>query len=431
MHRVTHSTVTRPPAAARLRRVPVPGLPDVRVAALWVLAIVPQAFGFWLVTGDVAGVAADQRRTFLLAGLLTLALATLAQVTFGYRLALYEGPAAGYLASVIVVASGGHDLAEITGGMLIAGVTVILLGLARFDRLLLRVFTPLTGMVFVLVVTVAVMPTTLERAVGVSTGAPRGTTTGWMTAAATLAVALVLQRRRALRPYALLGALLAGTAAAFLLTGLPRADLSGGIAAPPLLPWGAPEFDAAVAIPFIIGALIVGFNTVAAVEIASDATAAPESPRRSSRALAVHGGAQVGGAMLGNVLGTVGRLDSLPIAGLLGTHRRAPLALAALMIFVLAFVGPFLGLVAALPLQVSATLLAFMLGTMIVTTTRRLWPLGPSARIIAAAALVPALAWAPLQSSLSATAQLLGNPMLWGVAIGLTLEFVFARRQAA
>ena len=31
-----------------------------------------------------------------------------------------------------------------------------------------RVFTPLTGMVFVLVVTVAVMPTTLERAVGVS-----------------------------------------------------------------------------------------------------------------------------------------------------------------------------------------------------------------------------------------------------------------------
>ena len=100
---------------------------DARIAVLWVLAIVPQAFGFWLVAGDVAGVAADERRTFLLAGLLTLALATLAQVTFGYRLALYEGPAAGYLASVIVVASGGHDLAEITGGMIVAGVTVIVL----------------------------------------------------------------------------------------------------------------------------------------------------------------------------------------------------------------------------------------------------------------------------------------------------------------
>ena len=59
------------------------------------------------------------------------------------------------------------------------------------------------------------------------------------------------------------------------------------------------------------------------------------------------------------------------------------------MILALAFVGPFLGLVAALPLQVSATLLAFMLGTMIVTTARRLWPLGRPARIIAAAALVP------------------------------------------
>ena len=44
-------------------------------------------------------------------------------------------------------------------------------------------------------------------------------------------MALVLQRRRALRPYAVLGALLAGTAAAFLISGLPHDDLSGGIAA--------------------------------------------------------------------------------------------------------------------------------------------------------------------------------------------------------
>src|SRR3954468_467900 len=95
--------------------------PLVRIAVLWVLAIVPQAFGFWLVAGDVAGVAADQRRTFLLAGLLTLALATLAQVAFGYRLALYEGPAAGDFASGIVVAGGGPGPRGITGGSVVAG----------------------------------------------------------------------------------------------------------------------------------------------------------------------------------------------------------------------------------------------------------------------------------------------------------------------
>ena len=381
-----------------------------RIAVLWVLAIVPQAFGFWLVAGDVAGVAAGQRRTFLLAGLLTLALATLAQVAFGYRLALYEGPAAGYLASVIVVASGGHDLAEITGGMLVAGVTVIVLGLARFDRLLLRVFTPLTGMVFVLVVTVAVMPTTLERAIGVAPDAPRGTSTGWITAAATLAVALVLQRRRALRPTRCSARCWRGRAPRSSSPGC-RTPISAAASRRRRCCRGEPRCSIPPSrSPFVIGALIVAFNTVAAVEIASDATAAPASPRRSSRALAVHGGAQVGGALLGNVLGTVGRLDSLPIAGLLGTHRRRPLAIAALMIFALAFVGPFLGLVAALPLQVSATLLAFMLGTMIVTTGRRLWPLGRRRASSPPRRSSPPSRGRRCRDSLSATAQLLGQP---------------------
>jgi xanthine/uracil permease len=395
---------------------------DLRTAVLWVLAIVPSAFGFWLVAGDVAGVEPGRRPEFLLAALLTLGLATLAQVAFGYRLALYEGPAAGYLASVIVVAGGGHDLAEITGGMLLAGATVVALGLLRFDRLLLRIFTPLTGMVFVLVVTVAVMPTTFERAVAASDAHPLGTAAGWVTAAATLATALVLQGRRALRPYALLGALVVGAGVAAIVDGVPHADLSGGLAAPPLLPWGAPQLSLAVALPFVIGAAIVAFNTVAAIEITSDMTGRELAHRAQPRGLVVHGGAQMGGALLGNVLGTVGRLDSLPIAALLGTQRRTPLALAAVLVLGLAFVQPFLALVAALPLSVSATLLAFMLGTMIVTTARRLWPLGPTARVVAAAALVPAVAWTPLEGSLSAAVQLVANPMLWGVAIGLVLE---------
>ncbi len=395
---------------------------DVRVAALWVLAIVPQAFGFWLVAGDVAGVTEPQTRAFLLAAMLTLGIATLAQVASGYRLALYEGPSAGYLGAVLIVGGSGHGLAAITGGMIVAGVTVIVLGAVGFDRLLGSVFTPLTGMVFVLVVTVAVMPATLERAIGATDATPAGTATGWIGAFVVLGVGLAVQRRAALRPYALLAALLAGTAAALLVGGVPDADLSGGLATPELLPWGAPQLDVGVVLPFVIGGAIVAFNTVAAVEVTADITGVSGAAGASRRGLAVHGGAQVAGALGGNVLGTVARLDSLPIAALLGTTRRAPLALAAVMIVALALLEPFLGLVSALPLTVSAALLALMLGTMIVTTARRLWPLGGRARIVAAVALVPSLAWAPLQGSLSATAQLIANPMLWGVGIGLVLE---------
>lgn len=395
---------------------------DLRVAVLWVLAVVPQAFGFWLVAGDVAGIGPGQRRAFLLAAMLTLGIATLAQVTAGYRLALYEGPAAAYFGAVIIVASTGGTLAAISGGMIVAGLTVVLLGMVGFDRLLRRVFTPLTGMVFVLVVTVAVVPATIERAVAIGGAAPYGTTTGWISAITVLLVGLALQRSRRLRPYALLGALLAGVAVVLLVDGVPAADLSGGLATPSIFPWGAPRIDAGVALPFIIAAGIAAFNTVAAVEVTEEVTGGPRRAGAARRGLGVHGSAQVAGAMFGNVLGTVSRLDSLPISALLGTTRRAPLALAAVIIIALAFVAPFLGLVAALPLGISAALLAFMLGTMIITTAQRLWPLGSRARWVAAGALLPSVAWTPLQGVLSPTAQLIANPMLWGVGIGLVLE---------
>jgi xanthine/uracil permease len=241
-------------------------------------------------------------------------------------------------------------------------------------------------------------------------------------------VALVLSRRVTLRPYALLGGLVAGTLASAAIDGVPQADLGGGLTAPPLLPWGAPELSLAVALPFVIGGAIVAFNSVAAIDIAGEATGRGRRPGDQPRGLLVHGTAQMGGALVGNVLGTVGRLDSLPIASLLGTSRRAPLALAAAIVVALAFIEPFLGLVAALPLHVSAALLAFMLGTMIVTTARRLWPLGPRARIVAGCALVPAIAWEPLQGSLSPGARLVANPMLLGVAVGVALEHLLVRR---
>jgi hypothetical protein len=44
-------------------------------------------------------------------------------------------------------------------------------------------------------------------------------------------------------------------------------------------------------------------------------------------------------------------------------------------------------------------------------------------------ALVPSVAWTPLHDSLSATAQLIGNPMLWGVGLGIVLERVLTHRE--
>jgi xanthine/uracil permease len=397
-------------------------------AVLWVVAVIPSAFGFWLVAGDLAGVPPSDTRTLIFASMLTLGLATLAQVAAGYRVLLYEGPAAAYLAAIVVVTAGGHGLAAITGGLIVAGVAVVALGLLRFDRLLLALLTPLASLIFVLVVCIAVIPATVQRAIGSSSAHPLGTGAAWAAAAAVVGAGLLLQRVQALRAYALLGALLAGTAASFAVAAIPDASLGGGLAVPELLPWGAPEISAGVVAPFLVAALLIAYNEIAAIEVAGTAYDMAPPPHAGPRGLAVHGIAQVAGAVAGNVLGTVARLDSVPIVHILGNRRRVALALAAVLAMALAFVEPFLGLVAAVPLPVTAGLLAFMLVSLVVAMLGRVWVLGRRARAITAVALVPSIVWTPLQDSLSATAQLLGNPMLWGVALGIVLERALVRR---
>ncbi|UGS39121.1 hypothetical protein DSM104329_05553 [Capillimicrobium parvum] len=407
---------------------PAPGLGDVVAAVLWVVAVIPSAFGFWLVAGDLANVPAADTRTLVFSAMFTLGLATLAQVAAGYRGLLYEGPSAAYLAAIVVITAGGHGLAGVTGGLIVAGAAIVALSLLRFDRLLRPLMTPLTGMVFVLVVCVAVIPATAERAVAASSAHPLGTAPAWAAAAAVVVTGLVLQGIPVLRQYALFGALLAGTAVSFAISGIPDTSLAGGLATPDLMPWGSPDFGAGVIAPFLIAALLVAFNEIAAIEVAADSYGTVPAPDAGRRGLAIHGVAQVAGAAVGNVLGTVARLDSVPIVRLLANRRRAALALAALIVMGLAFVEPFLGLVAALPLTVSAALLGFMMVSLVAITLGRVWVLGGRARLVAAVALAPSIAWTPLQDSLSATAQLIGNPMLWGVGLGILLERGLARR---
>lgn len=411
-------------AEHRRRRVDPVRRRDVTGAGLWVIAVVPQAFGFWLVAGDLAGVAPGQVRTLVLAALITVAFATLAQVVAGYRMCLYEGPAASYLAALAVVSAGGASgLPALTGGLIAAGAFVTILGALGLDRLLRPLFTPVVATVFVLVLTLAVLPATLSRAIGVADSAPLGTFAAWAGSLTVLATGLGLQRARRLRPYALVGALGFGGAVAIALGGARRLDLSGGLARPEALPWGAPQFGVGVVVPFLIAGLVAALNTIASIEVAARERGVPADPGAGRRGLMVHGVAQAVGAVWGNLLGTVARLDSVAIIDILGNGRRVALALAALAIFALALVEPFLGLVAALPLSVSAAVLALILGSLAAASLLRAWRYEPRIRwLVVAPAIVPSLAWAPLSPSLSNTARLIANPLVWGLLLGIVLE---------
>jgi xanthine/uracil permease len=98
------------------------------------------------------------------------------------------------------------------------------------------------------------------------------------------------------------------------------------------------------------------------------------------------------------------------------------------LVAALGFVTPFVHLVAALPLSVSAALLAVLLSLIWVHAARGIAHEPPAlvARVVVPA-MIPTAVWIAVGSSLPPTVQLVANPMLWGVLIAMLLERI-ARR---
>lgn len=398
---------------------------DLLAALLWVVVVVPPSFGFWLVAGSLAGVPAEEQSTLILAALLAVGVATLAQVRLGYRMPIFEGPASTYLGAVAVLgATGGAARpAQVTGGLLAAGALVVGLGLAGADRLLRRIFTPPVLVAFLLIVVIAVVPATLERAVGHSSEHPLGTASAWIAAAVVAVVALGVQRIAALRPFSLLAALVLGTLVYFLLAGFPGAGFSSGWGAPDAFPWGAPELSLSIAVPFLIAGVLASLNTMASIDAMAGARGAPPGPGAGRRGLLTHGGAGALTACFGNVLGNVPRLDSAGVVRMIDNARPRALGIAAAAIFALAFVGPAVDLLARVPVAVSAALLAVVLGLLVDQGLRQAAGFEPRRRwLVVAPAVVPTLAWLLFGDRLSAEVRLVANPLLLGVLLAVALD---------
>jgi hypothetical protein len=215
------------------------------------------------------------------------------------------------------------------------------------------------------------------------------------------------------------------------LAGVPRVGLGGGFTAPGLLPWGAPKASAGAVLPFVLAGALAAFNTIATGKVVSMVHELPIGRGAQRRSFVMHGAAQAAGAVFGNLVGTVSRVDSVPIARLLSHRGLAPLALCSILVGALAFVRPFVRLAAAVPLSVSAALLAVLLLLILAHAARAVAREGRGVvGFVVLPALIPSVAWIVVGSSLAPTAQLVANPMLWGVLLALVLERVVAARTA-
>ncbi|MFH7587121.1 purine/pyrimidine permease [Oceanimonas smirnovii] len=328
--------------------------------ALALPIVLGQAFGL-----DSAGVAGLVQRTLLVVGL-----SSGLQAWLGHRYPIADGPAGSWAIVFVVMAYIGREqgldsldtLRLLSGGVLVAGLIMLVLGVARQVHRLLFLFTPLVTGCFILLLVV--------QLAGVFV---RGMVTDPRTGAMSLPVLLIgllvflgvllcsFSRHTVLRTYAVLVGIVLGWLA-FWLFGLSggTAANNAGLGLPELFAWGLPRLDAGMLVVAVLFSLLLFSNQIAAVT----AVSAVVTERQRDDNAVINRSSWASGISHG-LAGSFATIAVVPLpvtAGFIqlsGEDRRAPFILACALLALVALFPDAVGVLSLLPAPVAnAALLA-------------------------------------------------------------------------
>ncbi|MFH7565171.1 purine/pyrimidine permease [Oceanimonas smirnovii] len=328
--------------------------------ALALPIVLGQAFGL-----DSAGVAGLVQRTLLVVGL-----SSGLQAWLGHRYPIADGPAGSWAIVFVVMAYIGREqgldsldtLRLLSGGVLVAGLIMLVLGVARQVHRLLFLFTPLVTGCFILLLVV--------QLAGVFV---RGMVTDPRTGTMSLPVLLIgllvflgvllcsFSRHTVLRTYAVLVGIVLGWLA-FWLFGLSggTAANNAGLGLPELFAWGLPRLDAGMLVVAVLFSLLLFSNQIAAVT----AVSAVVTERQRDDNAVINRSSWASGISHG-LAGSFATIAVVPLpvtAGFIqlsGEDRRAPFILACALLALVALFPDAVGVLSLLPAPVAnAALLA-------------------------------------------------------------------------
>lgn len=403
--------------------------------ALALPIVLGQAFGL-----DSAGVAGLVQRTLLVVGL-----SSGLQAWLGHRYPIADGPAGSWAIVFVVMAYIGREqgldsldtLRLLSGGVLVAGLIMLVLGVARQVHRLLFLFTPLVTGCFILLLVV--------QLAGVFV---RGMVTDPRTGAMSLPVLLIgllvflgvllcsFSRHTVLRTYAVLVGIVLGWLA-FWLFGLSggTAANNAGLGLPELFAWGLPRLDAGMLVVAVLFSLLLFSNQIAAVT----AVSAVVTERQRDDNAVINRSSWASGISHG-LAGSFATIAVVPLpvtAGFIqlsGEDRRAPFILACALLALVALFPDAVGVLSLLPAPVAnaallATFiklvsLAFQLITKESMDNRTSTIVGVALLLGVGCMFLPA----GLYRHFPSMAQyLLGNGLLTGTLLALAMEQLWPR----
>lgn len=291
--------------------------------------------------------------------LVVTALATLLQCYFGHGYPIIEGPGAIYwsiyLFTFQYAFSNETVLADIEGGMLVAGLVVGIFALSGLARYSARLFTPAVSGTTLVLISLSLLTNSASLVVGVSPNRPQGDLFHFLVVVTVVFTGSLISvaGRGLIRSLPILVTAVLGY---FLFALFGQIDYSileeaHFFTVPRPLAWGWPAFKPEIAFTYAIAGFLATVNTFAAVEAGATLYGHESNSQRQRAAILWNGVAQML-AGLGAAAGTATLASSTVIISLSRVGARTTVAIAALILLVLGFIPLFSAILATVPLPI-------------------------------------------------------------------------------
>ncbi|MEH7013802.1 purine/pyrimidine permease [Neobacillus niacini] len=355
----------------------------------WFIYLLANSIALPIVIGNVfhlsaAEISALMQRTFFIVGL-----SSFIQAKFGHRYPITDGPAGSWVSIFVIFASIGtqqgltmmETLQTLEAGLIVAGLILLLLGITKWVRHLLFLFTPIVSGTFLFILAIQLSGVFFKGMVSIDSNTGQMDGVSFLLAICIFFFIIVLSSKAKgwLKNYAILLGILAGWII-FIIFGKSHRSISIAsadfIKLPEIFPWGLPTLTGGVLITAILFTFLLISNTIAAISAAEEAI--PNNRGQFHDRL--NGGTWIGGVshLFSAVFSTIAVVPLPATAGfvrLTKQYRIIPFLFACGIMVIISLSPSIVGFLASLPLPVaSAALLATlieMLGIAIRSLTKQ------------------------------------------------------------
>ncbi|MDQ1003380.1 xanthine/uracil permease [Neobacillus niacini] len=338
----------------------------------WFIFLLANSIALPIVIGNVfqltgAETSALMQRTFFI-----VALSSFIQAKFGHRYPIADGPAGSWVSIFVIFASIGaqqgltmmETLQTLEAGLIVAGLLLFLLGITKWVRHLLFLFSPIVTGTFLFILAIQLSGVFIKGMVSMdrNTGEMDGVSFLLSILIFFFIIILSSKAKGRLKNYAILLGILAGWITFFIFgRGHQTISISADfIQIPEIFPWGYPTLTGGVYVTAILFTFLLISNTFAAISAAEEAI--PNNKGQFHDKL--NRGTWIGGVshLFSAVFSTIAVVPLPATAGfvkLTKQYRIIPFLCACGIMVTISLFPSIVGLLASLPLPVaSAALLA-------------------------------------------------------------------------